>query len=151
MAATDTQLLKSLVDKRLACLTRLWDIGRRQLETIAQDDIDALLVLLDEKQRWLLLHQRLQQELRPFLNQSPESRHWREAADRDHCRQALQRCETIFQQIVEQERQSESQLKRLCKVVDAKLKTLGSAQAASAAYAQPLSRAGARLDLSSET
>jgi len=110
MDRLETDILAQLVANRLECLSQLRALGTRQLGLVAEGDLTALLRVLAGKQRLLMRLQSLEAELAPFRNEAPEDRVWREPADRVRCARMAEVCTVLMAEILEQERQSESQL-----------------------------------------
>ena len=112
MPTSETEQLAALIDRRHACLSRLREMGRRQLELIEQDRIAELLDVLGAKQSFLAELQRTERALAPFRSQSPDSRTWGTPERRRHCAETAAGCERLLAEIIEQEKRAESDLIR---------------------------------------
>lgn len=146
-----TERLAELVRAKHACLTQLHGLGKRQLIVIAEGDISLLLNLLSAKQSLLADLQKIERGLDPFRRQDPDSRRWASAADRQRSSQILQQCETLLQDILAQEKQSEQQLCQRRDEAAARLQGSHLAHQARGAYHRdPGIRVG-QLDLTTES
>ena len=76
MAATETDLLAELIERKLECLVKLQEMGKRQYDFAKADRITELLDVLAAKQRLLIQLQRIEQGLAPFRDQDPNQRRW---------------------------------------------------------------------------
>jgi hypothetical protein len=100
MVRNDTTILSERIDRKHELLVQLRDIGLRQLELIASGDMNQLLRVL----------QTVERSLDPFRGDDPERRIWKSAVNRQQCAQKAEQCEALLRIIVEQERESESQM-----------------------------------------
>jgi len=146
----ETDLLTELIGKKLAVLEQLRDLSRRQSDLIADDNIQRLLSLLSSKQKLLNELQKIQKRLEPFREQDPQSRRWRRPADRERCRQLVERSEALLGEIMLVERQSESEMARRRDHAMAQLQKVNSSAAATRAYIDSSSPRQSVLDLHSE-
>jgi hypothetical protein len=110
MVRNDTTILSERIDRKHELLVQLRDIGLRQLELIASGDMNQLLRVLSAKQRLLGILQTVERSLDPFRGDDPERRIWKSAVNRQQCAQKAEQCEALLRIIVEQERESESQM-----------------------------------------
>jgi hypothetical protein len=133
--AYDTDLLAQGVRARLACLTQLRDLGRRQIALIDEGNVSGLLDVLGVKQRPLTDLQRIEQVLKPFRDQDPARRRWRTPADRDACAEQARQCEELLREIVTQEKRCESVLRLRRDETAARLRGFHTAGQAHGAYA----------------
>lgn len=147
----DTQQLADLIAKKHECLYQLCELGRRQLELIACDDLAQLLRVLSAKQRLLVSLHEIQRALDPFRDQSPEDRQWPNASARDACAKLAAHSEQLLREIVEQEKQSESQLVKYRDDAAQRLQGFHSAAEARGAYIAESPIVASQLDLSSST
>lgn len=146
----ETDVLAELIGKKLAVLEQLRDLSRRQSDLIADGQMQRLLGLLAAKQRLLAELQKLQKQLEPFRQQDPEARSWRSAAERQRCRQLVERSEAILGEIMLIEKQSESEMVRRRDDAKARLESLHSSADATRAYIQPPTPPHSTFDLCSE-
>ena len=150
MAALETDVLAELIGSKRECLLSLRDMGRRQLELIAEGDMTALLDVLAAKQRFLTKLQQIENALDPFRSQDPETRRWPAPEDRARCAERLQQCETLLAEIVGQEKCSEGALIRRRDEAAIRLQGAHQASQVRGAYtAQPVGRTN-QLDLQSD-
>ncbi len=146
----DTDLLAELIGKKLAVLEQLRDLSRRQSDLIADGDIQRLLSLLSVKQTLLAELQKIQKRLEPFRQQDPEARVWRSPADRQRCRQVVERCEALLGEIMLIERQSEAEMARRRDDAAARLQCTHSSAEATRAYMGTSLSSRSTFDLSSD-
>ena len=151
MATLETDTLAELIGAKRECLRQIRDLGRRQFELIDADEMTALLDLLALKQRSLLRLQQIERALDPFRNQDAGQRRWRSTEARQACAEQLSQCEALLQEIVTQEKRSESTLRRRRDEAAARLQGLHAADAARGAYAAQSAADFSQLDLLSDT
>ncbi len=148
----DTDLLASLIDKKLVVLERLRQLSRRQPELVQGGDMTALLAVLGAKQTLLNELHALERQIDPFREEDPDRRQWRSSADRVRCRQASERCESLLQEVMLIEKQCETSLCQRRDEVANKLKEFHHAAHATSAYVDFAPHVTAsQLDLMSET
>lgn len=150
MAAFETDLLLDRIDRKHHVLAELCELGRRQMALIDRQDMSELLTLLSAKQHLLSALHTIERQLDPFRGQAPEQRRWRSPAERSRCGQLLDRCEALLAEIVEQEKQSEHQLRRHRDNIADRLHGAHSAGVARNAYVAYQGPPISQLDLSSE-
>jgi len=112
MTALETDILAQLICAKHQCLLQLRELGRRQLDLIEATDMTGLLEVLSTKQHTISQLQRIEKALNPFRDQDPDSRQWNSDETRARCAEQLQQCETLFAEIVSQEKCSEGELIR---------------------------------------
>jgi hypothetical protein len=105
-----TQLLSERMEQKLALLAQLRDLGLHQAALIRAGDMTQLLRLLAAKHRLLAALQSLERDLDRFRAEDPERRDWESPEHRRRCADTAAACEELLRSIVEQERQSESQM-----------------------------------------
>lgn len=142
-----TEILSDRIEQKLALFEQLRDLGRRQLALIEAGDLTQLLKLLSAKQRLLAALQSLERQLDPFRGEDPEARAWLSPAHRQKCALNAAACEELLRSIVEQERQSEAQMRVRRDEAAARLDGAQSLAAAHRAYSAERFPAAARLDL----
>lgn len=146
----DTDLLAELIRGRLACLTRLRDMGRKQIELVEGGQTTELLDLLAAKQRVFGDLQRIERQLAPFRDQDPDQRRWRTTDQRQECARQLDECDALLREIVTREKQSGRELTRRRDDLAAQLEGMRRAGRARGAYTAPSRPPASRLDLTSE-
>lgn len=151
MTTFETDLLAELIGRRCDCLRELRDMGRWQLELIGKGTMTELLDLLSTKQRLLGELQRIERGLDPFRGQDPQARRWRSPERRQQCARQLEECESLVEEIVDRERQSERELTRRRDEVAAQLQGLHRAGQARGAYTAQPGPGVSQIDLSSES
>ncbi len=151
MNISETDRLAELIDQKHSCLAELNEIGRRQLELVRGGEMTALLDVLAVKQRLIERLQNTERDLDPYRSQSPETRQWRSELDRKRCSQKIQDCEALFSQIMEQEKQGETELIQRRDEAAVRLDGAHRAGRARGAYAATSPQHSGQLDLASET
>lgn len=150
MTTLDTDLLAELIRGRLACLTKLCDMGRRQLEFVQAGRTTELLDLLAAKQRVFVELQRIERRLAPFRDQDPDQRRWRTTDQRRECARRLDECDALLREIVTQEKQSAQEVTRRRDDLSSQLERMRRAGRARGAYTAQSRPKASRLDLTSE-
>jgi hypothetical protein len=150
MATIDTDLLAELIERKLECLVKLQEMGKRQFDFTRADRMTELLDVLAAKQRVLTRLQRIEQELAPFRDQDPSQRRWRTSKQRQRCAQQLKQCETLLAEIIAQEKQSEGELIRRRDDLADRLQGIHMASQARGAYTAESHPPVSRIDLASE-
>ena len=145
-----TEMMMQLVRARYTCLVQLRDLGRRQLELIAENNITGLLDLLTVKHKPLGDIQRVEKALDPYRSQDPEKRQWRSAEDRAACARLVEECDKLLKEIVAQEKKCEEAMVEKRDATTLQLHRLHAAGEARGAYAAPVYAGNSLLDLSSE-
>lgn len=152
MTATqsDTARLRTLLDRKRACLVQLRDLGAAQCTLAAGGALGELLQLLSVKQGVLAQLQTVQQELAPYRHDDPEARRWSSPAERAAAAQAVADCDALLAEIVAQEQTSEAQLRLRRDAAAEQLSGAHSAAAARDAYGHYAAAAAGQLDLRSD-
>jgi len=151
MTTLDTDLLAELIRGRLVCLTKLRDMGRKQIEFVEAGQTTELLDLLAAKQRVFVEFQRIERQLAPFRDQDPDQRRWRTTDQRQECARRLDECDTLLGEIVTQEKQSGRELTRRRDDLAARLQGMRLAGQARGAYTAQSRPTASRIDLTSES
>jgi len=147
----ETDQLAALVERKLACLVALREMGGRQLDLVRAGNMAALLDVLAAKQRLIGQLQQIERAFDPFRHQDPESRLWRTPEDRRRCAAGLAECEALLAEIVEREKQGSRELAIRRDETAHQLQGAHLAAEARGAYAAALPRGSSRLDLMSES
>ena len=142
-----TQLLTERMEQKLALLAQLRDLGLHQAALIGAGDMTQLLKLLAAKQRLLAALQSLERELDRFRGDDPEKRVWTSPDHRRRCADTAAACEELLRSIVEQERQSESQMRQRREEAAAQLEVARCAAEVHHAYLAEPFPASNQLDL----
>jgi hypothetical protein len=106
----DTALLVQLMAEKLDRLSQLRMLGERQLDLVRLGDLTRLLQVLAEKQKHIDALAEVHRNLAPFQADTPDGRNWNSEDDRLNCARMLEVCETLRQEILQQERHCESEL-----------------------------------------
>ena len=147
----ETDLLAELIRQKHDVLVQLHGLARRQLAIIDQRDMSQLLVLLSGKQTLLGELQKVERQLTPFRHEDPETRRWRSAADRRRCAEVAERCQSLLGEIMQAEKQSETDLVRRRDEAAVRLQGAHTAAEARSAYTQSTGGQTGCIDLTSET
>ncbi len=150
MTPLETDTLSELIRQKRDLLLRLRDMGKRQMEFVAEGEMTQLLDVLAAKQRVLGNLQRVERGLDPFRGQDPETRVWRSTEARAECSELLDECQRLLGETVEQERQSEAALTVRRDEAAVRLHTAHVAGCARGAYTHYGQTSVGHLDLSSE-
>jgi hypothetical protein len=105
-----TTTLAGLIVKKRKCLEQLRDLGRRQLQLIADGDATELLRVAAAKQQLIAALQIIESRLAPFHEQSPEARAWASPAARAQCAADAEECRKLVQEVMAMEQDGERQL-----------------------------------------
>lgn len=151
MPPTDTDALTALIRRKRDHLLTLREMGKRQLEFVADGEMTRLLDVLAAKQRVLNDLQRVERALDPFRDQDPEARVWRNGEARAACAGLLDQCQELLRETVEQERQSEAALTVRRDEAAVRLHGAHAAGCARGAYSNLGHPNVSQLDLSSES
>jgi len=152
MAQLETDILADLIDKKHQCLTALRDLGRRQLALVQGGELPPLLKVLATKNRLIEYLQQLERQLEPFQSQDPDARQWRSPADRTACAQQAEACRQLWNEVIQQEQQSEQELTQRRDEAATRLQGMHTAHQARDAYCDPpASGTSGMLDLTSES
>jgi len=150
MPETETDRLAALIDAKHACLGELHAMGRRQLELVRDGQMTTLLEVLAVKQQAIARLQQIERALDPFRSQAPESRRWRRAEDRARCASRLAECDALLAQIVAQEKEGESELRRRRDETARQLEGTHNAAQARRVYLDAAPRGASRFEATSE-
>jgi hypothetical protein len=151
MTLTDTDILAGLIGRKRDHLLTLREMGRRQMEFVADGEMARLLDVLAAKQRVLNDLQRVERALDPFRDQDPEARIWPSTKARADCAKMLDECEQLLRETVEQERKSEAALTLRRDEAAVRLHGAHAAGRARGAYVDRSPSSISQLDLSSES
>ncbi|HTU26027.1 MAG TPA: hypothetical protein VMF30_11550 [Pirellulales bacterium] len=142
--------LSRLVSERYDCLRKLAQLGVWQLEAIHNHDMNRLLTLLAVKQRHLVDLQTLERQLDPFRRQDADERRWGSDGERQHCAHLAAESEKLLAQIVQQEVDSEQEMRKHHDTSAERLQAAHAAAMARGAYAAEDRATRRQLDLSSD-
>lgn len=148
MLATTRQLAE-LIEAKHACLVALRALSRQQATLIDSGDMAELLRMFAGKQRLIEQLHELERGLDPFRQQDPDRRLWRSASERQRCAALLGEAQALFDEVLDQERENETNLKLRRDEVADKLQSLQSASEARQAYADTGESGTTGLDLAS--
>jgi hypothetical protein len=148
---SQTEELSALVERKHACLRRLHEMGARQLDLVRGGEMTALLDVLAAKQRLIGELQQIERALDPFRGQPADARPWPTAEERRRCAERLAECQSLLAEIVQQEKQGESELTRRRDAVARQLHHAHVASQVRGAYHAATPRGASQLDLLSES
>jgi hypothetical protein len=150
MAYEPTEILAELIRRKHRCLVQLRDLGQRQMQFIAGDEMTNLLDLLAVKQRTLTQLQQIDSAIEPFRKEDPQRRKWRSQEERLACAQLIKECEQLLADIVRQDKESERQLVLRRDETDRQLKGTHIASMARHAYGHDATPGLSQINLISE-
>ncbi|WP_419192506.1 flagellar export chaperone FlgN [Kolteria novifilia] len=94
-----------------ACYTSLLDLSRRQRSIIESGDVDALMNVLQEKQRVLNRVTSIEKKLRPYKENWPRLKQGFDENDRQVVSEALRTVEELLAELIASEKESEDLLR----------------------------------------
>lgn len=147
--AFETDLLVDLAARRRHCLVQLHELSRRQLELIENEDISTLLNVLAAKQRLLGELHELERGMDPFRGQEPEQRRWRNPEARQRCAELITDSQTLFAEIIAQEKQGELRMQAHRDQAASRLQGAHAGTQARSAYSAE-AKGARRLDVSTQ-
>ncbi len=95
-----------LIRKKEGILRRLTPLSVRQLEIVRSGDMSRLIPFLGQKQRILAEFEEVEKLLGPFRDIPPEKRTWSNARERHETGEAIRRCATMLEEILQNDSQS---------------------------------------------
>lgn len=101
-----TDFLLECMRQRCELLDALKTLAESQAMTAGQAEIDLTLGVLGRKQALFEELAEVHQKLKPYLTDDPESRLWRSAEQRQHCRQLAEHGQHLLQQTMHIEQQT---------------------------------------------
>lgn len=110
MSERKTDELSAILARKLACLSRMHELGVQQQAVLDAEDLGELLRLVAARQSLVEELLVLEQQLNPFRNESPESRNWPSPAARAAGKRLADECDRLLQGVLAQEQASERQL-----------------------------------------
>jgi hypothetical protein len=105
MPPNSTTQLVELIRTKHRVLVQLRDAGQRQADLVSNGDIGSLLKLLAAKQQLIAALHGLEDKLKPYYAEDPDSRIWSSPQDRAQCAQQAAECNALLEDIVRLERQ----------------------------------------------
>lgn len=155
----DANTLCELVDARFDTLAALLKLSEQQVDAIDQNRMSDLMRVLSDKQRLIEYLKHISDQLKPALDDDPQTRAWESQAARERCHDRQQQCEQMHLQLLAIEAQCESTLQESRQGMEDQLSRMNAGQNAatgysqSQSYGQPTSpgggSSGSILDLSS--
>jgi len=95
-----TARLTELAEQKLHLLTQLRELSLAQSQLAEQRSADELLSLLSRKTDAIEVLQRIQDALKPFQVQEPDSRPWISESERERCRALFTQSEKLIAEIL---------------------------------------------------
>ncbi len=126
MNSLNTELLTDLVDRKLHLLLEIKHLTIEQMRLIEQDEVDALLAILNRKREAMDGLNFVQNELRPFQSQSPEDRKWKDDKTREACRGKVEQCDRLLAELIAMENSAVQTLSQERELVSQKLHAMQS-------------------------
>jgi hypothetical protein len=134
MPESSTENLAKLIRQKRQLLEQLLAVGRKQGELIYQGDIQSLLKLLASKQQLIAAMHSIENALRPFQAENPDTRVWRSAELRSVCASDAEACSQLLTEVMAIEKAHEEQMIHRRDAVSQQLRQAQSAHNAAAAY-----------------
>ena len=150
MQALSTHLLQSAIERKLHLLRTIKHMTLRQMSLIQEQDVDALLVLLNQKNEAMRSLAEVQAKLLPFQNDGADSRTWDNPNDKATAKSNLQECNRLIAELMEMENHSINNLSRDQRIVATQLKQVHSSLSVDRAYSDASVDADSQLSLSLE-
>ena len=152
MNRLETDELAELIIRKHQVLNNVRELSRRQADVIGETN--QLLTLLNAKQTLLAELQKIEQQLDRFRGQDPDSRVWRTQEERLRIRKIAENCNSLLQETLLLEKQSESLLTSHRNETAVRLEGAHSATLARKAYRREASdrrtAGGGQLDLTAD-
>lgn len=98
-----TEKLAQLISRKRDVLAHLHELGRRQIELVAQCETALLLQLLAAKQRLIEMLQSIETEIAPYRDEDPDARKWESPDSRARCAAQADECNQMLREIVAME------------------------------------------------
>lgn len=136
MSTLATDHLADLVRKKHQILAQLCQVGKKQQQLVDGGSSQQLMQLLAAKQHLINGLQLVERHLRPFQAEDPDARVWRSPEVRQQCAQQADECRDLLAQVIQLEKQHETQMARRRDEVATQLQRSGAAQQATGAYRQ---------------
>ena len=147
METTDTQQLSALIERQVNVLSALKMLTVQQTECLGADQVELLLSMIARTQPLIEEFLQIHSELKPFQDQDPDSRIWADTPARTRCRELLESCRKLHQEIVRLESQALGELELNRNAIAAQLQDCRDATLASTAYLTDTLLAESSLDL----
>lgn len=147
METTDTQQLSALMERQWNVLSAMKMLAVQQADCLGADQVELLLSLIARKQPLIEEFLQIHSLLKPFQAQDPEQRAWSDPKDRARCRDLLEGCSKVHQEIVSLESQALGELELNRNAIAAQLQECRDATLASTAYLTDTILAESSLDL----
>jgi len=147
METTDTQQLSAIMERQLNVLSALRMLAVQQAECLGADHVELLLSLIARKQPLIEEFLQIHAELKPFRDEDPDKRLWSDTKDRTRCRELLESCNKLHQEIVRLESHALVELELNRNAIAAQLQDCRDATLASSAYLTDSILAESSLDL----
>src|SRR5262245_43311741 len=130
-----TEKLATLVATKHQVLKVLVQLSSRQLELIEAAEMTTLIKLLAAKQTVMSQLQAIEEELKPFRGEDPESRVWRSPAERTACQAQAEAANALLSKALALEQQAETAMLERRDAAATALSAVQTAGDARAAYA----------------
>jgi hypothetical protein len=101
-----TEQLFSLMEAKLGLLSELRNVAMHQSEAVDKQDLGELLQLLGRKQSLMDRLLAIQDLLRPFQQEDPETRQWSSPERRASCQTTKRKCDQWLQEILVMEQRA---------------------------------------------
>ena len=147
METTDTQQLSALMERQFNVLSALRMLAVQQAECLGADHVELLLSLIARKQPLIDEFLQIHTELKPFRDEDPAQRVWNSENTRVRCRELMDNCNKLHQEMVRLESHALAELELNRNAIAAQLQDCRDATLASSAYLTDSILAESSLDL----
>lgn len=110
MKTTLKPTLSELIRQKEQILMDLLPMSIRQLELVRRDEMTLLIRHLNEKQFVLSAFEEIEKQLAPLRDIPPEEREWKNEQERKETADAIRRCATMLEKILENDALSTEEL-----------------------------------------
>lgn len=101
MNPQQTMVMAELIRKRRDVMVGILKASIAQEQALGDGLIEPLVARLNDKQTLIEDLRDLQEQLKPFADQTPEDREWPSEVDRENCRRAIEETERLQGAILE--------------------------------------------------
>ena len=132
----NAEQLKQLLDQRFDLLEQLIAQSERQSDCIKQNQMTDLMQILSSRQKMIEALTQVSRKLREAVGDDPESRVWKDSAERGIYRRRQEKCDQMHQDLLAIEAQCESMLQENRLEIETKMHQLDRGHHAANRYQQ---------------
>lgn len=146
-----TDQLEQLIIEKHKVLEQLHTLSRYQLQLASSlDHVEDLMRVVAAKQTLIDQLLNLDEQLNPFRDQDPESRNWRNPADRQRVSEIARNSKVLLDELKQFENQSEQRVREKRDEVSAQLQASQKSTSTLEGYASSQPEMVSQFDLTSE-